>query len=129
MINSCSSLPQVRSKDDAAINDYRSSLFASQGCIQPIAYSKDLLVEDILLPQANMADRCFQPVVRIRNVGTQQSNGFTIEYNIFNGNIKKWKVNNVFSAGSDTLITLPEIAGKEKNNILEVRIAESDRCN
>ena len=114
---------------DTAINDYRSSLFTSKGCIQPIAYSKDLLIEDILLPQANMADRCFQPVVRIRNVGTQQSNGFTIEYNIFNGNIKKWKVNNVFSAGSDTLITLPEIAGKEKNNILEVRIAESDRCN
>ena len=111
---------------DSAINNYRSSLFISPGCNLPITYSSDLILEEILLPAVNMIDRCFQPQVRIRNSGTQQANGFTIEYNVLGGNSQKWKINNIFSAGGDTIITLPEIAGKEKVNILEVRIVESD---
>ena len=111
---------------DSAINDYRSSLFTSQGCIQPFSYANDISVEEVIYPVGKTEKRCFQPIVKISNNGSQQVTNYTLEYNILNGNTKKVTVNQPLLAGNNTIITLPEIAGKEKINFLEVRIVEAD---
>ncbi len=118
--------PGQLARMDSAINDYRSSLFLSTGRNTPFDYSYDVAVEDIIQPIGQMSNRCFEPKVKIYNNSVVPVFNFTIAYNILNGNVKKLKVSGYLPPRMDTLITLPEISGKDKINFLEVRIVETD---
>jgi Pregnancy-associated plasma protein-A/Secretion system C-terminal sorting domain len=118
--------PEQIARMDTAINDYRSNLFLSNGGSEVQQRSLDLSVEEIMNPVRESTNRCFVPVVKVKNRGTTSISKYKLMYGIYEGNIRTIEVNEVINSGEERLITLPEISGSNGQNILEVRIFESD---
>ncbi len=105
---------------------WRDSICASLGAIPPIQLNADLEVEDILSPVIQTAERCFHPVVRIKNNGTTTVTTFHLVYNMVNGNPRSYDWNGSLLSHATIDLTLPVISGVEGINILEARITDSD---
>lgn len=118
--------PDQIARMDTAINNFRNSLFLSLGCYQPFTWNNDLGIKAITSPVIQPEGRCFTPQILVANYGMQTANSYTVEYDVNNGNVKKLFVGAALLPNHDTLISLPEISGKEKLNVLEVRIKEAD---
>jgi hypothetical protein len=111
---------------DTAIMDYRSSISSSQGVVEAVTHTVDLSVEEVMDPVKESQNRCFVSRVKVKNKGTTTVNGFTLRYGIYEGNQKNFFVDDSITPGAELIISLPELSGKDGQNILEVRIVQSD---
>ena len=120
---------QIEVMDSILQSAWRDSICISLGATAPFALKKDLETEQILSPVIQPDNRCFQPIVRIKNIGRDTATSFQLVYNIVNGVARAYSWSGTLLPDHSTDITLPSISGAEGINVLEVRIADRDSNN
>ncbi|MEP7265959.1 MAG: M43 family zinc metalloprotease, partial [Bacteroidota bacterium] len=118
--------PDQIERMDTAINQYRSALFVSPGIDEVSMRNVDLSLEDVTNPVRETIVRCFAPVVKLKNRGASIIHGFELVYGMHEGIPKHISYADSLISGAEIQVTLPEIAGKNGQNILEVRITATD---
>ena len=117
---------QISEMDTTIQSDFRDSICNSMGCILPFQLSQDLELEEIISPVTTSEQRCFQPIVRVRNNGLDSATHFQLVYNIDSGEKRLYQWTGILLSGNAVDVTLPNIAGVDGLNIIEARILEED---
>lgn len=118
--------PDQITRMDTAINQYRSALFVSPGVDEVSMRNVDLSVEEVTNPVREAVVRCFTPVVKLKNRGATTIRGFELVYGIYEGNQQHVSFTDSLISGAEISVILPEMAGKNGQNILQVRISAAD---
>ena len=116
---------QIDTMQSVARSIYRDSLCLSQGGTLAQQLNHDVELT-IVSPLIKTDTRCFNPVVKLINNGTDTITHLDIVYNIVNGAKRSYSWSGTLLANSSADVTLPYIAGAEGLNVLEVRIADAD---
>lgn len=93
----------------AALNNERSTLLSSQGCICPVTPDNDVAVTDILYPYLNIDQRFIQPVVRVRNNGSNAITSFNLQYGFYHQDVHSFDWTGNLMPGNDTVLTLAQV--------------------
>src|SRR5206468_9879163 len=106
-----------------AINDYRSSLYTSNGADPVILYSLDVAAKSINTPLQRVCSSTFSPVVTLRNRGSQTITSATIYASVDNGTPVAASWTGSLTSLSETTVTLNAINITQGSHILKIVIS------
>lgn len=94
----------------AALENSRSELINSNACEPIVAVNADAAISEIIYPDGNECNNKIQPVVVLKNEGTQLLHNTTIQYRT-SGNWNNHNWTGLLGPGQSVKITLPEFDG------------------
>jgi len=118
--------PDQASKMYTALDIDRSSIKSSLGLIPLNGISNDISIDSIFSPVTIASNRCFNPIVRLKNNGNSSLNNIKIRFSVNGGIEKKYFYTDTIFTQSIALVQLPTISGQLGSNVFEVSINFSD---
>ncbi len=107
----------------------RGSISSSIGAIELNTISKELSIDSILSPVTSVADRCFIPSIKLKNIGNIPISNIPILYSINGGIQKDYLFTDTIKPHTTIVLPLPTISGELGDNIFEVKININDSNN
>jgi hypothetical protein len=107
----------------------RGSISSSVGAKELNTLSKELAVDSVLSPVTSVADRCFIPSIKLRNIGNIPLSNIPILYSINGGIEKDYLFTDTIKPHTSIVLPLPTISGELGDNIFEVKININDSNN
>lgn len=108
------------------LNGVRDSLKISSGHVLPSLYAHDVAIDSVLNPVRVATNRCLEPVVRLRNNGSDTIYAASIVYGMPAGLSKTFQWSGTLLPGASTIVTLPEIGTNVGTQVMEFRLSASD---
>lgn len=102
-----------------SIQNSRSNLLESNGCVPPVVVSADAGITDILQPVGSSCSSTIQPIVTLSNLGSNPLSSATIRYRT-DGSWQNFSWTGLLGPDQDTDIILPEFDGGWGSKTLEV---------
>lgn len=87
-------------------NRYGNNIFVDNVNYDPL-YKRNLRLTAVLQPSSVICNASVQPSVRVKNVGAETINSFTVSYSINNGPVQSTAVNTALPRDAETTVTLP----------------------
>ncbi|HZF99886.1 MAG TPA: M43 family zinc metalloprotease [Chitinophagales bacterium] len=107
----------------ATLSVARAPLLSSLGCVCPETPLHDIVVSDILYPYGKVMERFINPLVRVRNHGSNPITAFKLYYGFYQQSELNVDWAGVLPPGADTLLSLPLLRDSVGYNFFMARAA------
>ncbi len=96
---------------NACLQGVRSSILTSQGCVAPSLFADDAGIDNIIVPNGPICSATIDPVVSLKNYGTNALTSAIINYQVDAGPINTYNwAGNIASCAASVTVTLPNLA-------------------
>lgn len=104
----------------------RDSLKISNGYVLPNFYNHDLAIDSVLNPVRIAAQRCLDPIVRLKNNGADTIYEASLIYGLKEGLQKTYLWNGTLAPGESININLPTIGVNPGSQVMEFKVVGAD---